>query len=321
MRLFREIREQAAEVSRRARQVRIDFDRADALAKEIARETPGESNLDPGTDRLDDPDTTLAFVVTLDAINFGSGWFPFLDKVPGRSGYRTIAARLRARVQSRGAWSAGELGRLSVSECAETLGQADALDRPEVAELMGLYTQALRDLGNWLDGRFGGSFADAIEAAEGRAERLVGLLAEMPFYRDVSSYEGREVPFYKRAQITAADLHRALGGAGLGCFEDLDQLTLFADNLVPHVLRQGGVLVYESALGIRIDAGELLQPGSPEEVEIRATALHAVESMAEGLSAEGIRFPARELDTCLWSRGQRPAAKAQPRHRARCVYY
>jgi len=319
--LFREIREQAAEVSRSARQVRIDPDRASALAKEIARETPGDSNLDPGADRLGDSDTTLAFVVTLDAINFGSGWFPFLAKFPGRSGYRTIAACLREQFRSRGAWSATELGQLEVPECAEILGQAEVLDRPEVAELMGLYTRALRDLGEWLGRRFGGSFTRAVEAAEGRAESLVALLAEMPFYRDVSFYEGREVPFYKRAQITAADLHRALGGAGLGRFGDLDELTLFADNLVPHVLRQAGVLVYASTLQTRIDAGELIEPGSPEEVEIRAAALHAVESMAEGLSAEGIRLPARELDTRLWSRGQLPGSKAQPRHRARCVYY
>ena len=149
----------------------------------------------------------------------------------------------------------------------------------------------------------------------------MALLAEMPFYRDVSSHDGQEIPFYKRAQITAADLHRAFGDAGPGRFTDLDQLTLFADNLVPHVLRQAGVLVYEPGLSARIDAGELLEPGSPEEVEIRASAVHAVESMVEELAAAGIPLPARELDTRLWGRGQLPRSKAQPRHRARCVYY
>ncbi len=38
--------------------------------------------------------------------------------------------------------------------------------------------------------------------------------------------------FYKRAQIVASDL--AL--AGVARFADLDRLTIFADNLVPHVL-------------------------------------------------------------------------------------
>ena len=47
--------------------------------------------------------------------------------------------------------------------------------------------------------------------------------------------------FWKRAQITANDL--AL--AGVAEFPDLDRLTIFADNLVPHVLRVDGVLRYD----------------------------------------------------------------------------
>ena len=85
------------------------------------------------------------------------------------------------------------------------------------------------------------------------------------------------MPFYKRAQLTAADLAVAFGGEGWGCYRDLDRLTCFADNLVPHVLRCAQVLVYAPSLARRIDAGELLAAGSPEEVEIRAGAVHAVE--------------------------------------------
>ena len=77
----------------------------------------------------------------------------------------------------------------------------------------------------------------------------------------------------------------------------------------------------EQALQWPCAVGELLEAGSPEEVEIRATALHAVESMVVALDADGTCLPARELDTRLWNRGQLRASKAQPRHRARCVYY
>ena len=38
---------------------------------------------------------TLAYVVTLDAINFGSGYFPKLTKRAGLSGYFTVAASLK----------------------------------------------------------------------------------------------------------------------------------------------------------------------------------------------------------------------------------
>ena len=117
--------------------------------------------------------------------------------------------------------------------------------------------------------------------------------------------------FYKRAQIAAADL--AL--AGVASFADLDRLTIFADNLVPHVLRCDGVLVYDESLAARIDAGELLPPGGPER-EIRACAVHACELIS---ARTGV--PPRVLDHRLWNRGQAPEYKARPRHRCRCVYY
>ena len=143
----------------------------------------------------------------------------------------------------------------------------------------------------------------------------------MPMYQDVATYDGFEVPFYKRAQLTAADLAAAFGGRGWGRFRDLDRLTIFADNLVPHVLRLEGVLVYASGLAARIEAGELIAAGSPEEVEIRAGAVHAGERCAAEIAGRGGRTTTRQLDLLLWSRGQRPEMKARPRHRTRSTFY
>ena len=120
-------------------------------------------------------------------------------------------------------------------------------------ELMALFARALNDLGRFLDERFGGSFAAPVAAAAGSATRLVRILAEMPSFRDVSRYDELSVPFYKRAQLTAADLALAFGGEGPGRFTDLDRLTIFADNLVPHVLRVDGLLRYDETLAARID--------------------------------------------------------------------
>jgi hypothetical protein len=143
----------------------------------------------------------------------------------------------------------------------------------------------------------------------------------MPYYRDVTPYRGIDVPLYKRAQLTSADLALALPRSPLGRFHDLDRLTVFADNLVPHVLRVDGVLSYTPELAARIDREELLEPGSEEEVEIRACAVHAVELMVASLRAGGVEAAAMGLDYVLWNRGQRPEIKAIPRHRARSIYY
>ncbi len=123
------------------------------------------------------------------------------------------------------------------------------------------------------------------------------------------------------SQLAAADLSLALGGKGLGQFSDLDRLTLFADNLVPHVLRWAGLLSYEPALGAGIDQEELVPAGSPEEVEIRASAVHAVELLVAELRKLGRQTTAAQLDYLLWNRGQQPYYKARPRHRTRSVSY
>jgi hypothetical protein len=237
----------------------------------------------------------VAYLLTLDSINFGSGWFPTLRKRPGCSGYFTVAWGLADRFREHGPWSPAQLRGLDSRAVAAVLGQD-----PD-HELMGLYARALRDLGDFLGER---SPLQAIAEAGGSAERLAEVLAAgMPFFDDPG--------FYKRAQIVSSDL--AL--AGVADFSDLDRLTIFADNVVPHVLHVDGVVVYEDALAARIDAGELLPPGR-EEREIRACALHACELIAAELGVAP-----RLLDMWLWNRGQEERYKALPRHRTRTVFY
>lgn len=317
--VFERIRTEAARVAASAQQVRIDDEGLAALRARIARAMPLALPVDPAHRPLRDAAQTLAFVITLDAINFGSGWFPWLRKRDGRSGYFTIATALRERFEAHGAWPAPALLRLAPAELGRIFGQDGA--GPEIEALMQLFARALHDLGRTLCDGFDGRFEGLVESASGSAAALVERLAQMPFYRDVARYAGRDVPFYKRAQITVSDLASAFGGEGPGRFADLDRLTIFADNLVPHVLRLEGALVYAPELLARIEAGREIPSGSPEEVEIRAVALHAVERCVASLREAGVDASASRLDHWLWNRGQRPEFKAQPRHRTRCVFY
>ena len=316
--VFAQIRTSCAEVARRAGSLRIDAAALERLAQALAGDPARAPDRDPGHTRLGDDAATLAFVISLDAINFGSGWFPQLRKRGGLSGYRSIASALLERCRSGPALSAQELAAIAPRDCAALFGQEGV---PEVAELMELFARALSELGRFLLARFGGDFGALVAAAERRPARLIELLCEMPLYRDVARYDELEVPFYKRAQITVSDLASAFDGRGPGAFGDLACLTLFADNLVPHVLRCEGVLIAAPELAARIDAGALLAPGSREEVELRACAVHAVEGLVGALRARGVGATARDLDRELWNRGQRPEYKARPRHRARCAYY
>jgi hypothetical protein len=286
-----EVRSSCAAIASSARHVRIDLERVDSIGP-LHGSIP--AGLDPERHYLEGSrEDVAAYLLALDSINFGSGWFPTLRKRPGSSGYYTVAWALADRFRSRGPWSNAELRALGAADVAGALGQD-----PD-HELMELYARALNDLSRWLGER------TALEAVDvDSAERLAEALAEgMPFFDDRG--------FWKRAQIVPNDL--AL--AGVAEFGDLDRLTIFADNLVPHVLRVDGVLVYDDGLAERIDRGELLEPGA-EEREIRACAVHACELIAERTSV-----PPRVLDTRLWNRGQEPRYKALPRHRTRTVFY
>ncbi len=281
MELSDRVRAASAEIAASARSVAIDLDALETL-------DPGPlPELDPERHYLEgEPEDVARYLLALDAVNFGSGWFPTLRKRRGpdgtaSSGYFTVAWGLADRFRALGAWTNAELRAMRTEEVADVLGQ------PRDHELMALFAQALRQLGRFLGDR------GALDA----------LAAGMSMFSDPG--------FYKRAQITGSDL--AL--AGVASFRDIDRLTIFADNLVPHVLRCDGVLVYDERLAAHIDAGRRLRPG-PQEREIRACAVHAC-----ALIARRTGMTERDIDNALWTRGGAPQYKAIPRHRCRTIYY
>src|SRR5690242_8477116 len=86
-----EIRDGAEWVAVRADHVDID---TDALV-DYARGLPSTSPPAPEVDG--DAERRAAFSLQLNAINFGSGWFPTLNKPDGLSGFRTVEKGLRDR--------------------------------------------------------------------------------------------------------------------------------------------------------------------------------------------------------------------------------
>src|SRR4051794_22301294 len=189
--LLDEARRACAEIAATPRHVRIDLDAAGAI------EAGPDPTLDPERHYLEGSrEDVIAYLLTLDTINFGSGWFPTLRKRPGCSGYYTIAWALADRFREQGPWSPAELRRIEAPAVATVLGQA-----PD-HELMDLYARALRELGGFLE--------ENEPAVDGSAEQFAEqLVAGMPMFDDVG--------FWKRAQITANDLTLA----GVARFDDI----------------------------------------------------------------------------------------------------
>jgi len=310
------IRSSCAGVAARSTHVRIDAAALDAFAGRLDTTTPAP---DPGQVRVGDDESTTAFVLALDSINFGSGWFPYLRKREGMSGYHTIATSLRDFTSEAGPITAARLLDLTADDCSDIFGQRR--DVPMQSELMGLFASALHDLGAFVNNTGTGSFVATVAKAQGSAAALVEMLDEMPYYHDVHTHDGREVLLYKRAQIVAQDLAITFDGGGPGCFHDLDRLTMFADNLVPHVLRVEGALVFSPELLDRIEAVDDITAGTAPEVEIRACALTAVELLGQRLADRGVAITSADLDNVLWNLGAAEQYKSVLRHRTRCVYY
>ena len=85
--------------------------RADAAGRLAARARP----------RARAPDEErAAFGLQLNAVNFGSGWFPTLRKPPGLS---RLPHRRGAALQARGPWTAEALRRVDAAEVAAAFGQ------------------------------------------------------------------------------------------------------------------------------------------------------------------------------------------------------
>jgi hypothetical protein len=120
-----EVRASCADISANARSVRIDLD----AAAEVQPATPPP--LDPTFHYLEgEPADVADYMLALDTINFGSGWFPTLHKreLDGKpvSGYFTVAWALADHVRAHGPPSAAWMSAVSTGEIARILAQDPA---------------------------------------------------------------------------------------------------------------------------------------------------------------------------------------------------
>lgn len=322
-----------ARVMASAREVTIAPRALDVLATALAaREsvTPAwDADLHYRAEGKDADERTAMWMLVLDALNFcfwGQGNDPkerwrVLWRDEAVDGYVALAAALKRGVaEGLPLHDASWLSTVDVEAVNRLLRPAPG--HPEIP-LFEARVANLRELGEGLLAL--GSAMPAttlIERAEGSAIALVReVVRRFPSFDDVATWQGEEVRFYKRAQILAGDLAGALAGSALARFNDLDQLTAFADYKVPQVLRQLGVLRYADALAARIARRELIPAGSASEVEIRAATIWGCELLRQALVGRGREVAAHELDWLLWTEGQALPGNAAPYHRTPTIFY
>ncbi|KAK1147761.1 hypothetical protein N8T08_000274 [Aspergillus melleus] len=265
--------------------------------KGYSTQTWSEHELHPKTK----DEATVDFVFTMDLLNF-SFWSElptekrFAIEYRGRkwTGYWSLVAALQRALDEEIPITTPEFW-ANEDECTEELLRhvfRSATD--EEIPLLKERLECLQEAGRILCKDFDGSFLNCIYSSSRSAPALVNLLAEnFPCFRDETSFQGRRVRLYKRAQILIADLWACFNGEGFGEFHDIDKITMFADYRIPQMLHQLGCLRYSPPLESHIRSRKIIPSGSTWEVELRATSIWCVELIRREIE---LRHPeAKEL--------------------------
>ena len=318
-----EILETTRDVKEKSQQVRIDKQALASFSRKLIEDGIEIPPWNYDYHFFDGGQDTVFYLLILDSINFcfwpkpGAVKWEVQYKSETLSGYYALAACLKKALDSGAPITKADfLAHISSDSLQEIFGGKGTL------QLMEARAHILNELGEFLIKEYDGEAYRLVEAAENSALILVRLLVEnLPSFRDVEGYHGQKIYFYKRAQIFTTDLYGAFGGKDWGYFKDIDNLTAFADYKLPQVLRHVGVLQYSPSMEHKVDQGIFLEAGSPEEIEIRANTIWAVELIRQELRRLGEDVRAFEIDWILWNLGQESQFKAKPYHRTVTIYY
>jgi len=318
-----EVLETTRHVTERSQEVTIDKKALAAFSRKLIEDGSEIPPWNYDYHFFDGGQETVAYLLILDSINFCFWPKPGADKWETQyksetlTGYYALAASLKKAIESGvPVTRADYLAELPLGELRQILGGGGEL------QLMEARAHILNELGAFLINKYDGETKRLVEAAENSALNLVELLVDnLPSFMDVAEYYGKKIYFYKRAQIFAADLYGAFAGKAWGYFKDIDKLTAFADYKLPQVLRHVGILRYERTLEHKVDNGIFLEAGSPEEIEIRANTIWAVELIRQELIQVGKKLRAFEIDWILWNLGQEREFKAKPYHKTVTTFY
>ena len=174
-----------------------------------------------------------------------------------------------------------------------------------------------REIGVVMSDQFDGDIENVTREAGGDALAFVNLVVDkFPSFSDRAEYRGETVAFNKRAQLLAADL-----GQLFGTLTGTENLTACADYKLPQILRKKGILEFIPELADRIDRHVELPHGSPEEVEIRASTIWAVELIKLEVQKSSPKIRSFEINDHLWLATQEKYPDDKPYHRTRTTAY
>lgn len=195
--------------------------------------------------------------------------------------------------------------------------------------VMPMYSEkisTLNKVGEILCEEFKGDWLNFIKAGpkklyhegEGLIERLIFYFKR---FDDYSNYNNQSVYFLKLAQLAFWGIHRELSSSKYFSIEDMENMTAFADYIIPVALNQMLITAYSPELINKISHGEMIEKDSEEEIEIRAVTLFVTAKLTDAINQlksqeEKIIIP--QLDFRLWKEFH---ANDEPHHLTKTIMY
>tara|TARA_B100000941_G_scaffold283471_1_gene253040 strand:- start:743 stop:1723 length:981 start_codon:yes stop_codon:yes gene_type:complete len=171
--------------------------------------------------------------------------------------------------------------------------------------------------GDWINFINGGPrklYADG----DGLIERLI---SNFPRFDDFSILDNKKIYFLKLAQLAFWGIHRELSDSKQFHIEDLENMTAFADYIVPVALEHLKITQYKPELKKKIINGELIERDSREEIELRSSTIYVTAKMTEiinKLKPENQDIYIPQLDFKLWSEFH---GDEKPHHLTKTIMY
>ena len=259
---------------------------ADWMAYEEFAKPDGSMLFDFGND----PDVLMDFTLVVNTMNFA--FTDFSTGVKFETDYmgkrwcdsEAMVASLHRAINAGIPFFSGEyLAKVTRKDLESVF--SGTIEMPMLDERVVLFNEVGRVLVEKYQGRYSNfvrSCAPRLYAdGDGLLERLT---TEFPRFRDVSMYHGSEVHIFKLAQLGIWGMHLALSPRGAWKLEDVDNLTAFADYIVPVGLRVMNIFEYTPELEKQINSLVEVKRDSEAEIELRASSIYVIAKLTEEIN-------------------------------------
>lgn len=321
--MFNPVLKTTSKVVSQSKNVRINYQKIQELAKEWVKENISTPSWDKDK-HFESKDSTLmlTYFIILDSLNFcfwakppQEKWYIFY-KGEKYDGYFALSLTLKKFFEDfPQKANFNYFSKISFKEFSSIFrGEGDLLFFKKRYQILKSVSQVFTE-------KYKSNPENFISLANNQFSKLIPkIVRDLPYFDDIYFFQGNKVYFLKRAQILGGDIMGAFNNKGIGYFKDLEYLTAFADYKLPQILNHRQVLEYSKKLEDKIKSQSIIKAGSREEIEIRSCTLWAVEYLKQELKKLGKSFYSFQIDWILWNRAQKEKMKL-PYHLTKTIYY